>query len=116
MNKFFMGLTMAGIFAGIFALYALSNLFLDQHSVHDLLIFVAGFACLGFLIGGIYAFDDRSDFKIVPSAIARILIGVGSAAMLSFILNWQRDALTLASLIGGALGYLGMTWVKYVDF
>jgi len=111
-----MGLMLAGIFAGIFALYAFSNLFLDQHSIHDLLIFVASFACLGFLIGGIYAFDDRSELKIVSSAMARTLIGVGAAATLSFILNWNNDLMTLSGLIGGALGYLGMTWAKYVDF
>jgi hypothetical protein len=76
MKKFFTGLAVAGIFAGIFAVYALSTLFLDQQSVNDLLIFVASFACLGFLIGGIYAFDDRSDFKIVSMQLLEFSSGL----------------------------------------
>ena len=76
----------------------------------------ASVGCFGFLLGGIFAFDPESEFKIKSSAIGRMVFGLAAALLLSALWSWPGDAVLLASMIGVALGYFGMVWAKYVDF
>lgn len=82
----------------------------------DVLRGLGSFACLGFFLGGIYAFDPDSDLKIKSSSVGRSLFGVVSAAVLSLLWQWPREGLLLAVVIGAILGHLGLLWAKYVQF
>jgi len=81
-----------------------------------LLLCIASFGCFGMLLGGIYAFDAESDLKIRVSAIGRITIGSTATLLLGLLWHWPLEFIVLASFIGAVLGYLGMSWAKYVDF
>jgi hypothetical protein len=77
---------------------------------------VGSFCCLGFLLGGIYAFDPDSDLKITCSAIGRMVFGLAAALLLSAVWRWPLEAAALAGLVGAALGYFGMSWAKHANF
>ena len=79
-------------------------------------LWAASFCCLGFLLGGIYAFDPDSNLKIKSSAIGRMSFGVIASLILSALWRWPLEGVALASLIGAVLGYLGMMWAKFADF
>jgi hypothetical protein len=83
---------------------------------HDLLLGIGSFACFGFLLGGIYAFDPESDLKITSSGTGRMSFGAAAALILSVLWHWPLEGAALAVLMGAMLGYLGMTWARYVDF
>ena len=83
---------------------------------HSLLLGTGSFACFGFLLGGVYAFDPESDLKITSSATGRTSFGAAAALVLSVLWHWPLEGAALAVLIGAMLGYLGMTWARYVDF
>ncbi|MBR7634155.1 hypothetical protein [Janthinobacterium lividum] len=80
------------------------------------LLWTGSFCCLGFLLGGIYAFDPDSDLKIKSSAIGRMSFGVIASLILSALWRWPLEGVALAGLIGAVLGYLGMMWAKFADF
>lgn len=80
------------------------------------LLGTGSFGCFGFLLGGIYAFDPKSDMKIKSSVLGRMLFGVIASLMLSALWRWPVEGVALAVLIGAVLGYFGMTWAKFVDF
>lgn len=79
-------------------------------------LLAGSFSCLGFLLGGIYAFDPDSDLMIKSSAVGRMSFGVIASLILSALWGWPLEGAALASLIGAALGYLGMMWAKFADF
>ena len=80
------------------------------------LLGTGSFGCFGFLLGGIYAFDPKSDLKIKSSAIGRMSFGVIASLILSALWRWPLEGIALASLIGAVLGYFGMIWAKFADF
>lgn len=80
------------------------------------MLVIASFGCFGFLLGGIYAFDPESELKIKSSAIGRMMFGLIAALLLAILWRWPGEGMALAALLGVVLGYLGMTWAKYVDF
>ena len=114
-------LAKAIILAIVFALIAAIAALLHAAPWTDLswrgtLLGLGSFGCFGFLLGGIHAFDPESDLKITSSASGRISFGVLAALVLSALWRWPPDGIALASIIGAVLGYLGMTWAKFVDF
>jgi len=88
----------------------------EDISWQRLLLTVASFGCLGVLLGGIYAFDAESDLHIRVSAIGRMTTGSTASLLLGLIWHWPVEFILLGSFIGAVLGYLGMSWAKYVDF
>lgn len=80
-----------------------------------LLLGVASVACFGFLLGGVYAFDPRSDLTIKPSVIGRVSFGIIASSGLSALWHWPLASMAVAALGGAVLGYFGMAWAKYVD-
>jgi hypothetical protein len=80
-----------------------------------LLLGVASAGCFGFLLGGIYAFDPRSDIKIKASPAGRIAFGLVASLLLSALWHWSFERAALAAIVGAVLGYVGMAWAKYVE-
>lgn len=108
---------LAVLFAVISAVAALSHVTTwTDISWQRALVGTGSFGCFGFLLGGIYAFDPKSDLKIKSSAIGRMSFGVIASLILSALWRWPLEGVALASLIGAVLGYIGMIWAKYVDF
>lgn len=108
---------LAVLFAVLSAVAALSHVVTwTDTSWQRALIGTGSFGCFGLLLGGIYAFDPESDLKIKSSAIGRMSFGVMASLILSALWRWPLEGIALASLIGAALGYFGMTWAKLVDF
>lgn len=108
---------LAAVFAVISAVAALSHVTTWTNiSWQRALVGTGSFGCFGFLLGGIYAFDPKSDLRIESSAIGRMSFGVVASLILSALWRWPLEAVALASLIGAALGYFGMLWAKFVDF
>jgi len=81
----------------------------------DLLLGVASAGCVGFLLGGIYAFDPRSDLKIKASPVGRMVFGLLASLLLSAVWHWPVEGVALAGVVGVMLGYFGMAWARYVD-
>lgn len=108
---------LALFFAVISAVAALSYAapFTDM-AWRSVLLGTGSFACFGFLLGGIHAFDPESELKIRSSTIGRMSFGVVAALILSALWRWPLEGVVLASLVGAVLGYFGMMWAKFVDF
>lgn len=82
-----------------------------------ILLKLVGFAALlGAFFGTIYATDSRSGLKVVDRPIVRTAI----SAVLGLIAAWAASLSPTHALFSatalGALGWLGMTWARYVDF
>lgn len=117
MNNFYKGLVLAVFFAAITAIAGL------LHGVpwtittsRELLLGIGSFGCFGFLLGGIHAFDSRSELSIKPSPVGRMFFGLIASMLLAVMWRWLREGVALAALIGVLLGYLGMKWAQYADF
>lgn len=104
------------LFGGATALYALFQLIFEAETLNELALGVATFGCLGLLLGGIFAFDERSEIKIRANAFARIAVGSIAGVAVSLLWGWSGEGVALSALVGGSLGYFGMVWAKYVDF
>lgn len=97
----------AGILRGIPSLPSTSK---------EILLGTGSFGCLGFLLGGIYAFDPESELRIKSSSIGRMFFGLIASLLLAALWQWPHDAIGLAALVGVVLGYFGMTWARYINF
>ena len=84
--------------------------------LQHLMRWTASCGCVGLLLGGIYAFDPESDLKIRSSSVGRTAIGIAASLLLAALWRWPLEGMALAGFMGTALGYLGMSWAKYVDF
>lgn len=82
----------------------------------DMLPGLGSFGCFGFLLGGIHAFDARSELSIKSSPIGRMLFGLIASLLLSVLCHWPGEGVALAAVVGVLLGYVGMTWAEYVNF
>lgn len=108
---------LATLFAVMCGLTALLNAVpWTGQSWQSLFRWIASPCCFGFLLGGIYAFDPESEFKIRSSFIGRVSFGMKAALMLSALWHWPAEGIVLAGLVGAVLGYFGMSWAKHVDF
>jgi hypothetical protein len=81
-----------------------------------LLLGVASAGCFGFLLGGIYTFDPKSDLVIRASSIGRVTFGLIASLLLAALWHWPYEGAALAGVIGAVLGYFGMAWAKYVEY
>lgn len=117
MSDFLKAFLLATLFAVMCGLTALLNAVpWTGESWQSLFRWIASACCLGFLVGGIYAFDPESEFKIRSSFTGRVSFGITAALMLSALWHWPAEGVTLAGLVGAVLGYFGMSWAKHVDF
>jgi hypothetical protein len=87
----------------------------EGHSWQQVLLWAGSAGCLGFLVGGVYAFDPKSGMTIKSSAIGRMSFGLVASLLLSALWRWPLEGIVLAGLIGTVLGYFGMLWAKYLD-
>jgi hypothetical protein len=85
-------------------------------TLKEVLLGTGSFGCLGFLLGGIYAFDPESKIRIKSSSIGRMFFGLLASLPLAALWQWPREAIGLAALVGVVLGYFGMTWTRYINF
>jgi hypothetical protein len=116
MTNLFKALILGILFALIVAIAALLHAApWIGASWQSILLGTASFACFGFLLGGIYAFDPESELKIKSSSIGRMAFGIIAALLLSALWRWPPEAAALAALVGAVLAYLGMSWAKYAD-
>lgn len=117
MKNFHKALLLAVFFSAITAIAALLyGATWANTTWREVLLGMGSFGCFGFLLGGIYAFDPESELKIKSSSIGRIGFGLVASLLLSILWHWPSEAVALAALGGGLLGYFGMAWARYVDF
>lgn len=109
-------IALGALFAAAAAIAGLAYALPSLGDWHRLLLWVASLACLGFLLGGIYAFDPESELKIKSSSFGRVCFGIVSSVLLGLLWRWPTEGLLLSALVGAILGYLGMFWAKYVQF
>lgn len=107
---------LGALFAAAAAIAGLSYALPSQAEWGRLLLGIASFACFGFFLGGIYAFDPESELKIKSSSFGRVSFGLVSALLLAALWRWPLEGVFLSALLGAILGYLGMSWAKYVQF
>jgi hypothetical protein len=117
MKTFYKALLMAAFFSAITAIDALLHGAPWTNTTWRKVFLGLGSAgCLGFLLGGIYAFDPRSELRIESSATGRMFFGLIASVLLSIMWRWPGEGMALAALVGVLLGYFGMAWARYVDF
>lgn len=116
MKNFYKALILAVLFSAIAAISAL------LHAVpwttttwRDVLLGMGSFGCFGFLLGGIYAFDPKSELRIKSSSTGRMFFGLIASLLLSILWRWPGEGVALAVLVGVLLGYFGMAWAQYVN-
>jgi hypothetical protein len=85
-------------------------------SLSDLALLVARFGCFGLLLGAIFAFDANSEFKGVNRPVVRVAVGAIAGLALALLWHWPIEGVIVAVVLAAFLGYLGMSWAKYVDF
>lgn len=117
MKTFREALILAALFSAITAIAGLLHGIPSLHStLKEVLLGTGSFGCLGFLLGGIYAFDPESELRIKSSSIGRMFFGLLASLLLAALWQWPREAIGLAALAGVVLGYFGMTWARYINF
>jgi len=117
MKRLYKSLTLAAFFSAITAIAALLHGAPWTNTTwREVLLGMGSFGCFGFLLGGIYAFDPKSELAIMPSSVGRMVFGLIASLLLSVLWRWPGEGVALAALIGVLLGYFGMTWAQYVDF
>lgn len=104
------------LFAVSATVSGLTYLLPSNGNLSTVLPWVGSFACFGFFVGGIFAFDPTSEIKIKSSFVGRVGFGAVSALLLSAIWRWPVEGAILAILLGAILGYFGLLWAKHVDF
>jgi hypothetical protein len=117
MKNFYKALLLAAFFAATTAIAALLyGAPWANTTWREVFLGMGSFSCFGFLLGGIYAFDPESEFRIKSSATGRMFFGLIASLLLSIIWRWPFEGVALAALVGVLLGYFGMAWARYVDF
>ena len=103
-------LVSAVVFAGLGALEGL----IRGRGDPSLSQYIATFACFGFLLGAILAFDPSPEMKSPDRPILRIALGALAGLGLGLVWSWSVEAIGLSILVSAGLGYAGMIWAKYV--
>jgi hypothetical protein len=104
------------VFAILLAAHAAISLAFDSLPFGGYIRWISSFACLGFLIGGIYLFDGKADKNSRNRPGWRAFIGGISGIAVSLIWQWPSGGIVLSMMLGTFLGLLGFAWAKYVDF
>lgn len=108
------GIVIAVASAVAFAAFgALEGLFKGRSSP-SLGQYIASFACFGFLLGSILAFDPSPEMRSPDRPLLRTALGALAGLCLGLVWSWSTEAVALSALVAGGLGYAGMTWAKYV--
>ena len=117
MSTFFKATALAALFSALTAIAALlyGSPWINTTWRH-VLLGMGSFGCLGFLLGGIYAFDPESELRFRSSSLGRMFFGLVAALLLAALWRWPGEGVALAILIGILLGYFGMAWARYVNF
>jgi Na+-driven multidrug efflux pump len=76
--------------------------------------YIASFACFGFLLGAILAFDPSPEMRSPDRPFTRTFLSAMAGLCLGLVWNWSTEAIGLSVLVSAGLGYAGMTWAKYV--
>lgn len=80
----------------------------------DAAMYIASFACFGFLFGAIVAFDPLPGEKAPDRPLLRIVLGAFSGVCLALLWQWPGEGLALSAIVASALGYAGTAWAKYL--
>jgi hypothetical protein len=116
MRNLYKALLLASFFSVITAISALLyGVPWANTTWREVLLGIGSFGCFGFLLGGIYAFDPDSEFKIKSSSPGRMLFGFIASLLLSILWRWPGEGVALAALVGVLLGYFGLAWAKYLN-
>lgn len=110
------GLFIAAFFGAMVAVCALVEFVTSEPGPASAARIVASFGCLGFLLGSIYAFDSASELVVTNMPRVRMVLAVLAAVVLSRLWHFHAAATVGCCLVFAILGYLGMTWARYVDF
>ena len=110
------GLVVVCFFAVVTAMYTLFQMAFRAESLSEALLWGGTLGCVGLLLGGIFAFDGKSEIKVQANAFARIAVGIVAGFGASLLWGLPGEGMLLSALVGGSLGYFGMIWAKYVDF
>ena len=108
------GIAVAIVSAIAFAIYGALEGLLRARGEPGLGQFVASFACLGFLVGAILAFESQPDSRAPDRPALRTALGAIAGFCLALVWQWPFEGFGLSVLVSAALGYLGMTWAKYI--
>jgi hypothetical protein len=90
--------------------------FLYASTIAVLLRVVGLCALLGAFLGAILATDPRSGFIVTDRPVLRAAISAGVGLIAAMVLGLSVVVVLLISGVTAGLGWLGMTWVQYVDF
>jgi hypothetical protein len=98
------------------ACYAALEVLLGGDKVSGLLPLVASFGCFGLLLGAVFAFDGKSDFRARDRPLWRVGVSAIAGLALAVLWHWPAEGVGLSVLAASMLGYFGMFWARYVDF
>ena len=73
----------------------------------------AAFACFGFMIGAIIAFDSELDERRKNRPFLRTLLSFAAGLGFGWVLDFPADGIVLSGLVASMLGYAGLSWAKY---
>jgi len=98
------------------ALLALIDGLLYVPTFAILLKVVAVFALLGAFPGTILATDSRSGLAVADRPLLRTVVCAAIGVIVACTVGFSAPFALLSACVAGALGRLGMTWARYVDF
>lgn len=85
------------------------------NSTHlDVVRLLGSFACFGFLVGGILAFDEYPYKRGKGRPWARTAFGFVAGFGIALIWPWPLEGQLLSIAAGSALGYFGMLWAQWL--
>lgn len=75
---------------------------------------LGSFACFGFLVGGILAFDEYPRKRSKGRPWARTAFGLIAGLGITLIWPWPLEGQLLSMAVGSGLGYFGMLWAQWM--
>ena len=97
----------------LFAGFGIAEAVFRSSGIASWLQYAAAFACFGFMIGAILAFDNESGYKQKNRPFLRTLLSLVAGLAFGWVLNFPIDGIALSALVAAMLGYAGMFWAQY---
>jgi drug/metabolite transporter (DMT)-like permease len=107
------GILIAAVCAVLFALYGLAEGLLRDGQSSSYLEYAAVFACFGFMVGAILAFDTEPGDRHKNRPVLRTTLSALAGLAFGAVLGLSAEGVALCVLVAAALGYLGLTWARH---
>lgn len=97
----------------LFAGFGIAEAVFRSSGIAQWLQYAAAFACFGFMLGVIFAFDNEPGDRKKNRPFLRTILSSAAGLAIGWVLDLPADGIVLFGLVAAMLGYAGLSWAKY---